>query len=165
VVRHKKRLPGTILIFLSSFLYFFLAYIGFRKQGIDPNEFEKRTGTIIDRGIDFRYNSKGGRSACFFLLLDNLPEQKLGVYRFSHQYDDLNSALNIGDRVTVFFINRPDSQEGVNIDLIQVEKNGKVVIDKRDYEQRERWPIYIGLFSGIFSVVLSRLYYKRIWFR
>ena len=161
----KKRLFGSTFLFLSSFLYFFLAYIGFKKQDINLKDYEKLTGKLIDKGIDFRYGSKGRKSECFYIYLDNLRNQKLGVYRFSKDYKDLENSFDIGDSVTVFFIDRPDKGENINIELIQAEKNGKIIVDKKEYEKKESSLIYIGLIAGILSIVLSILYFKRIIYR
>lgn len=155
-----KHILISIVIFLSSFIYFFLAYIGFTKQNIDLNSCNKTVGIIADKGIDKHYGSKGRKSDVFFIRLENMA-MKLGVYRMSRNYEDLLQKTNIGDLVTVYYIGRYNKKENVNIDLIQVEKAGHILIDKSEYERKESVLIYIGLAAGIFSVILAVLHYRR----
>jgi hypothetical protein len=160
-----KRILGSIILFLSSFIYFFLAYVGFKKQNINLTDYEKLTSKVIDKGIDYRHGSKGRLSKCFFVYLDNLRNQKLGVYRSNEKYADLEKSILIGDSVKVYFIDRPDNGERINIDLIQIEKRNKVIFDKKEYEARESSLIYIGLIAGTFSVLFSILYYKKVFYK
>jgi len=155
-----KHTLGAVAIFLSSFLYFFLAYIGFTKQNIDLTKCDKTIGIIEDKGIDKHYGSKGRKSDVFFIQLDNL-DMKLGIYRMSRDYKDLLSKVSIGDLVTVYYKSYYDKKENVNIDLIQVEKHGNILIDKSEYEKKESALIYIGLIAGVGSVVVSIFYYRR----
>jgi len=98
----------------------------------------------------------------FFIYLDNLRNQKLGVYRFSKNYSDLDNSLLIGDTVTVFFIDRPDKGENINIDLIQLNKNEKVILDKLEYDNKEKRFLVLMIIVGIVSIGLSYLYFKRL---
>lgn len=161
-IKDEKRYVGSSFLFLSSFLYFFLAYDAFKKVSKTLSEYESLTSVIVDKGQDYRYGSKGKRSLCFFVYLDNLRNQKLGVYRFSKDYSDLDNSLLIGDTVTVFFIDRPDKGENINIDLIQLNKNEKVILDKLEYDNKEKRFLVLMIIVGIVSIVLSYLYFKRL---
>ena len=48
------------------------------------------------------------------------------TYKPSRNYDELKSALNIGDSVTVYFVN----SQTANIQVLQIEKNGQIIVDK-----------------------------------
>ena len=159
----KKRFFRSTFLFLISILFFLIAYVGFKEQDLNLKDYEKLTGKIIDKGIDFSYSSKGKKFKCFYISLDNLSNQKLGVYRFSKNYEDLEQSVNIGDSVTVFFIDRPNNRENINTDLIQAEKNGKIILEKKEYEKKESSLIYIGLIAGIIFFVSSILYFKRVF--
>ncbi len=154
-----SRTGKAILLFLSSFLYFFLAYIGFKKQNIQLSDYDHITSVISDNGTGYRYDSKGKKSACFYLQLEDV-DKKLGVYRMSKNYKDLLDKFTNGDTVTVYYRDNSNTDENINIDLIQVEKAGKIVLDKKEYERKESTLIYIGLFTGLLTVFLSYLYYK-----
>jgi hypothetical protein len=153
-----KRKVGSIILFLSSFIYLGLAYVGFSKQNIDLRDYDKIEGVIADIGIDYRLGSKGRKSECFFILLKSM-EKKLGVYRMSKDYQDLIDRFAGADSVTVYYKSNNNNSERINIDLIQVESKGTILLDKKEYEGKESFLIYIGLFAGISSVILSILFY------
>ncbi|ESU24971.1 hypothetical protein FSS13T_18690 [Flavobacterium saliperosum S13] len=148
------------ILFLFSFLYFFLAYIGFKKQNINLNQVDKITSQVENRGIDYRHGSKGRKSKVFYIKLKDLDE-KVGVYRMSKNYNDLISAINIQDILTVYYEKNSNDSENVNINLIQIERNGIVLLGKKEYENKESALIYIGLFFGVGSVAYSFYFLKR----
>ena len=51
----------------------------------------------------------------------------------SHYYSDLLDSLRNGDIVTVYY--RPLSTNPIDIDVFQVEKNGKKIVDYADYSK------------------------------
>ncbi|MCL9810119.1 hypothetical protein [Flavobacterium luminosum] len=155
-----KEILTFIFLFSFSFLYFFLAKIGFEKQNINLNNVDKIISPVENRGIDYRYGSKGRKSKVFYIKLKDLNE-KVGVYRMSKEYDDLISKINIDDKLTVYYKDNNNDSENVNIDLIQVERNGIIILDKKEYEKKESALIYIGLIAGFFSVGYSLYYLKR----
>lgn len=157
--KNSKRTVNSILFSLTSLVYFFLAYVGFQKQNIDLVEYETITSEVVDKGVDFRYDSKG-KSECFYIQLRDV-NRKLGVYRMTKNYDDLLSIFEIGDTVTAYYRSNNNDHEKINIDLVQVEKEGNILLDKKEYERKESLLIYIGTFFGVLTLLLSYLYYKR----
>lgn len=154
-----KHLLSSILFASTSILYFFLAYIGYGKQNLDLSKYAQYENIIIDKGIDIHYGSKGRKSNVFYISLKDLDED-LGIYRMSKEYKDLLKKVNVGDKVKVYYRPSSNEKENINIDLIQVEKDGQVLIGKEEYEEKESSLIYIGLIAGIGTLFMAYRFYK-----
>ena len=157
--KRTKHLLSSILFASTSILYFFLAYIGYGKQNIDLSKYVQYENEIIDKGIDIHYGSKGRKSKVFYISLKDLDEE-LGIYRMSKEYEDLLNKVNIGDKVKVYYRPSSNQRENINIDLIQIEKDGQVLIGKEEYEKKESSLIYIGLIAGIGTIFMAYRFYK-----
>jgi hypothetical protein len=165
LIKDRNRYFGTSILVLSSLLYFFLAFKSIKKLNKQLGDYEALTSVIVKKGIGFRRGSKGKKTKCFFVYLENLQNQKLGVYRFSKNYTDLEDALQIGDTVSVHFIDKPDRGENINIDLIQLEKNRVVVLPKSEYDNKEKRFVLLMITVGLVSILLGYLYFKREIFK
>ena len=77
----------------------------------------------------------------------------------SRNYDDLLREVKQGDILTVYY--RKDNSNEINIDLIQVEREGRVVLDKKEFEDKESSLIWIGFIGGLAFVGLSIYNYKK----
>lgn len=80
----------------------------------------------------------------------------------SKDYEDLLRSVSRGDVLTVYF--RTDHSNEINIDLVQIEKEGKIVLNKKEFEAKESSLIFIGLVGGLAFVALSIYNYKRFYF-
>jgi len=156
--KNTKRKISAVLIFLTSFIYFGLAYKGYKRQGTPLTGYDKITSIIEDKGTDYRYGKN--RSQCFYIRLRG-SDKKLGVYRMSRAYDDLLDQFQIGDTVTAYFRDNHNTSENINIDLVQVEKGKQILLNQEEYKEKESSLVYIGLTFGLFSVVMSYWQYKR----
>jgi len=157
--KEQKHLLMSILIGLTSVIYFFLVYKGYKNQNLDLSKFDQYENILIKKGIGIHYGSKGKQSNVFFISIKGL-EEDLGIYRISKEYDDLLEKVTIGDNVKVYY-KKSSNNEGVNIDLIQVEKDGKVLISKDEYEEKESFLIYIGLIAGFGTLIGACIYYNK----
>ena len=153
-----KHILKTFLIVLSSVIYFFLVYIGYKNSNINLNEIDSKIGIVEEVGITQRIGTKGEKSKVFFIQLDNI-EKKLGVYRMSKNYSELIENIKPEDEIKVYYKAKSDKKENVNIDLVQIEKNGKILLPKNEFENKQSFLIYIGLFFGIGTIIFSYLYY------
>jgi hypothetical protein len=149
---------STTFLILLSFIYIFLIKIGFEKQNIDLRNTKKVTSIVEDCGIDIHRGSKGKIKKVFYVKLKDIDE-KIGVYRFSKKYNDLINTIKNGDKITVYYIGKIRPRENVNIDLIQVEKNKKVLLEKSEYEKKESSLIFIGIGGLIAHAII--FYYSR----
>ena len=150
MTKSTRRTLISVFFFFLSFLLFFNTYLGFTKQNINLNDYNKIESSIIKKGIE---------SGCFFVSLKGL-DQKLGVYRYTKNYEDLLNRLEIGDTIIVYYINHK-SKPDINIDLIQIEKGNQILLDKKDYERKYSIVMYVTLIGGIMILFLSYLNYKR----
>jgi hypothetical protein len=148
----------SIIILSTSGIYFLLAYKGYASQTIDIKTLNKFTGTVIERGTA---NRKSGRrvSRVFFVKIDGLRET-LGIYRKEGNYSGLVGQIQPGDTVTVFYLGT-STDESINIDLVQLEKDGQVIVDEQEFKEKESFLIYIGLIAGLFTVGFSVWYYNK----
>lgn len=153
-----KKAINSIIIALTSIIYFSLAYVGYEKQNIDLNKYSQYEGVIIDKGIGILKGSKGRTSNVFYVTLNGLDE-RLGIYRMSKKYNDLLSNLTVGEKIKVYY--KPQSNKNnINIDLIQIEKGGKIIVGKDEYERKESALIYLGLIGGIFTLIFAYITWK-----
>lgn len=77
----------------------------------------------------------------------------LGIYRMSKDYFGLTEVIQPDDLVTAYYIdNTTDKTYG---DLVQIEKDGQIIVDQGEFKRKESYLIYIGLVGGLFSLVLS----------
>jgi hypothetical protein len=152
-----KRILHFLLLFLSSGLYFLLAYIGYKDQRIDIKTLKTYTGKVISFGETMSRAGNSG-SKVFYVDIEGL-EQRLGVYRFTRDYKSIIRKLNIGDVITVYY--KDQNRCEVNIDLVQIERNNEILLDNREYRKKESALTWIGFVGGFFSVVYSIWYFKR----
>ena len=148
----------SIIIFLTSGIYFLLAYKGINSQSIDLKTLDKFTGRVNERGVADRKSSKH-TSRVFYLTIHGLPET-LGIYRMGKNYSGLIDMIQPGDIVTVYYLSKT-TDENINIDLVQIEKDGQIIVDESEFKKKESALIYIGLIGGLFSVGLSVWYYNK----
>jgi hypothetical protein len=151
-----KNTTGALIILLFSVLFWGLAYKGLRKQNIDLGTLDKITGEVEGYGTDY----SGGKvnSQVFFVKFKNLY-QVLGVYRKNKNYKDLIESVQYGDQLTAFFIAGTNTGK-INTDLVQLEKNGRIILNKEEYEKKYRLLIYIGLIVGVVCAVLVFFQFK-----
>ena len=153
-----KHILKTFLVAFSSVIYFFLFYVGYKNSNINLNEIESKIGIVKEVGITQRIGSKDEKSKVFFIQFNNL-EKKLGVYRMSKKYSELLENINLEDEIKVYYKSNRNKRENVNIDLVQIEKHGNIILQKNEYENKQSFLIYIGLFFGIGTIIYSYLFY------
>lgn len=152
------RLIKSILFALTSIIYFFLAYIGYEKQNLNLCDYTQYENIVTNKGITTHYKDERSKANVFFISLMGMKEQ-LGIYRMTGNYEDLSEKIIIGDKIKVYYRPSTNKREKVNIDLIQIEKDGEIIIAKDEYENKESSLIYIGLIAGFLTLFLSYRYY------
>jgi hypothetical protein len=141
-------------------VYVFVIYIGIEKQNINLEKTIKFTNTVENFGVDYHYPNRGAKSAVFYLKLKDL-DQKLGVFRMSKNYNNLLKLFKVGDMITVFYFGNSNKKENVNIDLVQIERSGKTLLSKSEYEKKESFLIYIGIGGLIINFFIIKHYRRK----
>lgn len=154
----KWRLLKAQLISMTSVIYLWVVALGFESQNIRLEDCDMIKSHVLWSGLDFQYDSKVGKSKVFAVRLYGM-QKKLGVYRMSRNYDDLLNAIGEGDTLRMYYRGNGNRTENVNIDLIQIEKNGEILLDKKEYERKESALIYIGFAAMLLTYVTAYLYY------
>ena len=146
-----KNIFTLIIILLFCGLFFSLIRKGLRNQNINLEIEQRFIGKVKDVGETFHISSKF-KSKVFFLKLYGL-DQKLEVYRRTMDYTSLTNQISIGDTVTVYYKgNRPAN---INIDLFQIEKRNKILLDKSEFEAQESNLIWIGAIGVFLTIGLA----------
>lgn len=120
-------------VLFAGFMFFVAFVIHANNVGLKVKQMPMIAGRIVYRYLTRRSGGgRGGNPLVLAFKLDNLS-LVLGVYRPSHDYSDLLASLNIGDSVTVYY--RPLATNPIDIDVFQVEKDGKIIVDYSDYSR------------------------------
>lgn len=149
----------AFIISLPCFLWGLLIWAGFLNQNIDLNYLSKFEGEVLDRGTTtLKARSTRGTDASVFYVNVHGLNQTLGIYRMNGNYLDLVDKINPGDLITLYY--KAQGQTDINIDLVRVEKDGQVIVDASEYENKEASLIYIGFAALLFNIGYSIYYYR-----
>jgi hypothetical protein len=66
-------------------------------------------------------------------------------------YETLLNNIYNGDTLTLYYIDNKSNE--INIDLVQIDKDKLIILDKEEYIKKESSLIWIGLFGSIFSIL------------
>jgi hypothetical protein len=135
--KFKMTFLSVVLVALLGIMLI-LIYRGYKDQHIQLSNLERHTGKVISVGKTQR---KASTSTVFYMQLEGLSE-RVGLYRISKNYDDLINDIKIGDKITIYF--KAQNGEDLNIELVQIEKEGKIVLDKSEYIAKQSSLIWVG---------------------
>ena len=132
--RKIKRFLQFILGLLLSIALILVGWSMLNEANFDLHDAQTHSGQITSRKIGkfFAFNISGFPSS-------------FSVYKPSRNYAELESALNIGDNITVYFVN----SQTANIQVYQIEKNGQIVVDKELLAGQNRTGGIVGLIGGL----------------
>ena len=156
-----KYWANSLLFFAVGLFFLFVSYIGYSTTNVDLNSVSKYSGIVEQKGLT-KHTSGGSRpqiSTVFYIKLQGMDEV-LALYRKEQQYPDLLSSISVGDYVQVYY--KPgNSEDKINIDLIQLEKGDKVILDKSEYDEKQKSVMYIGLLAGLIMLAASGYYFRK----
>ena len=161
-IKKGRVIPTGLLIgvVVLSLIYAMLIGIGFSHQNIDLRDTIRREGVVESVGVFERTSRRTypirqtHRHEIFYIQLSGTRE-KLELFRRGFNYDDLLENIHIGDRLTVFVKRIND-----DLDIVQIEKNGTIVLHRSEFERRQRVLIYGGIL-GLVGNVVALVWAKR----
>jgi hypothetical protein len=165
----KFKIPKTFKHFFNLFsgillsaCCFFVSYLTFKNGWTDLSKVDKFEGIITEKGITTHETSTSGRKRItlskqtFYLKLQGL-NQILAVYNPRENYNHLDNSLHINDTIKVFY-NHSSLVDKLNLETFQIEKNNKKILNRDDFQGRERIAFYIGFIGGI--LLLYMVYFQ-----
>jgi hypothetical protein len=147
-----KAIQIVFVILFGGFMFFAAYVIHAKDVGLNIKEMPMAVGRIVDRFLTRRHGGgKGTNPLVLAFKLDNL-DQTLGIYNPSHDYYKLLAQLRVGDTVTVHY--RPLSTNPIDIDVFQVEENGRILVDYSDYSKNHAAAsTALTVFGSIFLLI------------
>lgn len=158
LTKFEKELYGTavgMVFFITIFILLFSTSF------IDLNQATKKSGKVEEIFLT-RNNNKASRS----LPLEKVAIKVDGVnqflcyYKLTDNYKHIMSDIKVGDFITVYY--KPNYQE-YNLELYQLIKNKRVIIDKSNHENSQRIGSILLLILGVGG--LGFIMYSKIKFR
>ena len=140
-------------------LFFLIIFIWiYNESFVDLNEATRHTGKV-ERIFTTRDNNKGSSTAPLKKLAIKIEgvNQLLCYYKLTDDYEGLLEKIKTGDVITVYY--KPTNQD-YNLDLYQIEAGGEKILDKSDFESKERIAAFWALIIGVGG--MSYFIYKRV---
>jgi hypothetical protein len=136
---------GSLVILGLTGLMAALAFKGYHNSSVDLDKVDVYEGIVTDRGIALKRGKKMSVNVFYFRMkgLDDL----LASYNMDQNYSKLMSHINTGDFLKIYF--KESKYSDFNLNVIQIEKNNEVILDKNEYETKETALIYIGTIGGL----------------
>ena len=128
------------------------------KAEIDLSKTDKVVGTVIKAGVEiirpWRWGSRFSTGPLWgFVFQLNDLDEPLGTYRPGDDYARLVREIKVGDTLTVYFSD--NHIDKINIDVYQIEKNGRIVQDYQSYARNNRKAVVLsGLLAYCFLLYL-----------
>ena len=144
--REIKRIIQLGFTILLSTAVVLVGWSMLNEAKFDLNDAQKHSGKIMNRevGKDFSFSISGSLTS-------------FNIYKPSRNYDELKSALNIGDSVTVYFVN----SQTANIQVLQIEKNGQIIVDKALLTRQNRDGGSIAFIGGFALLGIAIWQFKK----
>lgn len=142
----------------------FGTYLFYGDATADMNSLDRYSAQITDKGITTHSSSTkfGTRTSdVFFIRLEGL-DQILATYNRAQDYGQLEHELVIGDSVTVYYRASLKTNEP-NINTYQIEKNGKVVLDNREFRSKSMKAVYIGICGIVLIAAIGIVKDRKYW--
>ncbi|EMY3554984.1 hypothetical protein [Flavobacterium psychrophilum] len=154
-----KRILKLISGFFLALCLFLVAYTSFQNGWINLSKVDKFEGIIYEKGLTTNKTSTSGRnhitlnSQVFYLKLLGL-NQILAVYNPQQSYNTLENKLKINDKIKIYY-KHSNLTKQINLDVFQIEKQNEVILDKQNFQGREKFAFFIAFIGGFFCLFMT----------
>lgn len=134
-----------------------LAIKGYQNTHIDLSKVEYTRGFVTDHGITINKGNQLNQKVFYFKIYGN--NERFASYNIDQEYTNLKANIRYGDFLKVYY--KKTNSSGFNLNVIQIEKEGQILLNKSEYESKEVALIYIGGIGGLLMLwVFIRLILK-----
>ena len=163
-----KKIKGIVGLIAGLFLAFIMIFAGFKMiktTMINIEDSEKILGIVDNCGITKKSSIISGRykvdSDVFFIKI-NSTDQIFGVYNKEQDYSNLTNLIKIQDSISINYI---ASSDRLNIDVLQISKNNKVIYEFSEFKSKERMGGLIALIGGFIMLILVIYGYRKTYIK
>lgn len=151
-----EKIIGLLFLILGLGLFLLLSFIGYDNQKINLEDFTKYESIVTKKGV-------GIESKVFYLKMNGL-EKKIGVYRMFRNYDKLLQDIEVGDQLKIYYKPNENKNENINIDVIQIERGNKIIVNKSEYQTKYRILMAVGIIASLAMImmIISLLKYGKV---
>lgn len=153
-----RKILGSFFLILALGLFLLLTWVFYNAQRLSLRDLNVYENVVIQRGVLTENNQK-----VFYFKLDGF-EQKMGVYRTFKNYDNLLNTIKTGDHLKIYYVSTFEKKENINIDVVQIEKNGEIILSKSEYQMKYRIIMIVSIFACICMIyyIFSLIKYGKI---
>ena len=140
------------LFFLTIFIWIYSGSF------VDLDQVTRHTGQV-ERIFTTRENNKGSSTAPLKKLAIKIEgvNQFLCYYKLTDNYEGLLEKIKTGDIITVYY---KSTNEEYNLNLYEIKKDDQKILDKSDFESKEKIGAILTLIIGVGG--MSYFIYKRV---
>lgn len=139
---------GTLFLGLTLMM-FTLAIIGYNNSHVDLSKVDSCKGYVTDEAIVLK---RGKMNLNVFYFRINGTNENFASYNIHQDYSKLVDNIKIGDDLKVYY--KKTQSTDYNLDVIQIEKKGKIILPKNEFESKEYSLIYIGIIGGLAMLII-----------
>jgi hypothetical protein len=150
------------LLFVALFVICLVVIgMGFQGRKLELRDTVRREGTVETVGtIRLRNQSTRVPDRMVFSIQFSDMRERFNVSRRNENYADLIENIQVGDSLIVYFRHNNSQSENRNVGVVQIEKNGKIILDISEFKDRQTARIYMGFFGLLALLVVAIFYYR-----
>ena len=145
-MKKKTLIASVSFIYLAligiTLLVCSVAFQSFRNTNIELGLAQTIEESVIEKGITTK-STKFTTHQVNYVVLKGNP-QKFGIIK-----SDVLDSVSEGDVIKIYY---KKSNNDLNIDVYQIERNGEIIRDKKEFEDTAMIAFYLALFGSLFMI-------------